>query len=289
MATPGPARPPPVWLLNRLEYPNPPCNRRCKMSRTLGSGPANRRRNDDIYFIRLRASKPLTMNKKIDLQIAKQPATLRLIVEGRLRMAISAGDFKPGQRLIERELCELTGVGRTSIREALRQLEAEGLITNIPHRGPTVSTISSEEARQLYALRGLLEGYAGRCCAERRSPQSCAALAEAVSQFEHATRPRNQQKLIEAKSRFYELLMDGSGNVFIKQVLTVLHNRITLLRLTSMTQPGRLKRSTAEIREILAAVEAGDGDRAEIACKIHVENAAAVALAYLDARAMDAA
>ncbi len=71
----------------------------------------------------------------------------------RLRSAIGSGLFKPGQRLIERELCEQVGVGRTSIREALRQLEAEGLVTTIPHRGPIVSTISVEEAEQLYDLR----------------------------------------------------------------------------------------------------------------------------------------
>jgi DNA-binding GntR family transcriptional regulator len=88
-----------------------------------------------------------------ELQIVRKSATLRLLVEDKLRSAIATGRFKPGQRLIERELCELTGVGRTSIREALRQLEAEGLVTTIPHRGPSVSTISLDEARQLYSVR----------------------------------------------------------------------------------------------------------------------------------------
>jgi DNA-binding GntR family transcriptional regulator len=221
------------------------------------------------------------MTKKVDLQISRQPATLRLIVEERLRLAITAGDFKPGQRLIERELCELTGVGRTSIREALRQLEAEGLITNIPHRGPSVSTISLDEARQLYAVRALLEGFAGRCFAELRSAQACANLSAALIDFERAARSKSQQRLIETKTQFYSLLLDGSGNDFVKQALTPLHNRITLLRLTSMTQPGRLKKSIAEIREIVAAIEAGDPERAETACKRHVENAAKVALAYI--------
>ncbi|MFX7764224.1 GntR family transcriptional regulator, partial [Acinetobacter baumannii] len=78
----------------------------------------------------------------------------------------------------ERELCEQTGVGRTSIREALRQLEAEGLVTTIPHRGPVVSTITADEAAQLYDLRALLEGYAGRECARRRDPAIIARLRE---------------------------------------------------------------------------------------------------------------
>src|ERR1700761_1467063 len=111
-----------------------------------------------------------------ELQIVRKSATLRLLVEDKLRAAIATGRFKPGQRLIERELCELTGVGRTSIREALRQLEAEGLVTTIPHRGPSVSTMTADEAEQLYALRALLEGYAGRICAKKRDPEILARL-----------------------------------------------------------------------------------------------------------------
>ena len=94
---------------------------------------------------------------------------LRRLVEDKLRGAIASGRFQPGQRLVERELCELVGVGRTSIREALRQLEAEGLVHSIPNRGPVVSTISVAEARELYAVRALLEGDA----AELRPAPRC--------------------------------------------------------------------------------------------------------------------
>src|ERR1700691_6465653 len=111
-----------------------------------------------------------------ELQIVRKSATLRLLVEDKLRSAIAMGRFKPGQRLIERELCELTGVGRTSIREALRQLEAEGLITTYPHRGPVVSAITYEEAEQLYQVRALLESFSGQQCAERGSPEDIARL-----------------------------------------------------------------------------------------------------------------
>jgi len=93
-----------------------------------------------------------------NLQISKKNATLRLRVEDNIREAISSGSFRPGEKLVERKLCESMGVGRTSVREALRQLEADGIITSVPHRGPTVSTISIDEGRQLYELRALLEG-----------------------------------------------------------------------------------------------------------------------------------
>ena len=92
-----------------------------------------------------------------DLLITRQTTTLRTLVEEKLRTAILTGHFAPGQRLVERELSETLGVGRTSVREALRQLEAENLITNVPHKGPVVSTISLDEAQQLYAVRAMLD------------------------------------------------------------------------------------------------------------------------------------
>ncbi|MEP9367294.1 GntR family transcriptional regulator [Xanthobacter sp. VNH20] len=217
-----------------------------------------------------------------DLHITRQAATLRLMVEEKLRAAIAKGLFKPGQRLVERELCELIGVGRTSIREALRQLEAEGLVQTIPHRGPIVSSISAQEARQLYEIRALLEGYAGRQFAERNDPQAVKELDKTVKALVKAAKSNEQLALIEAKTQFYKVLMGGADNVFVTQMLTSLHNRITLLRFTSMTQPGRLTRSIVEIRDIYEAIASGDGDAAEKACRLHIQEAAKVALAVLD-------
>jgi DNA-binding GntR family transcriptional regulator len=218
----------------------------------------------------------------LELHVERRAATLRVQVEERLRAAIASGRFKPGQRLIERELCELIGVGRTSIREALRQLEAEGLVTSIPHRGPVVSTISREEAAQLYDVRALLEGFAGRAFAVRRRPEDIRALEAAVSQFAKAAKGGKQDELIRAKTSFYAVLLRGCGNMFIEQTLTTMHNRITLLRFTSMTQPGRLMHSVAEIRAIAEAISAGDAEKAETLCRRHVEEAARVALKVLD-------
>src|SRR5438445_7587472 len=93
--------------------------------------------------------------------------TVRSMVTQKLREAIMSGTLKPGQRLIERELCEMTGVSRPSIREALRALEADGLVNTVPHRGPVVSTIILEEAKQHYAARVVLEGIAGHECARK--------------------------------------------------------------------------------------------------------------------------
>src|SRR5579885_3504051 len=94
-------------------------------------------------------------------------APVREQVGARLRQAIVTGHFQPGARLIERELCTLLGVSRTSLREALRQLESDGLVVNIPHKGLVVATMTREEAEEIYQVRAAMEGLAGRLAALR--------------------------------------------------------------------------------------------------------------------------
>ncbi len=224
------------------------------------------------------------MMQDMDLQVGRHFATLRLQVENKLRNAIATGRFKPGERLTERHLCELTGVGRTSIREALRQLEAEGLVTTIPHRGPIVSQIGAEEARQLYEVRALLEGYAGRQAARLHDEETIKELGEAIGHFAVAAETSDTIGLIKAKTEFYAALLRGCGNKFVEQMLTLLHNRITLLRSTSMMQHGRLKHSVAELRAILRAIENGNAEEAEALCVAHIEAASKVALRVLETR-----
>lgn len=216
-----------------------------------------------------------------DLNVSRESTSLRLLVENRLRSAIGSGLFKPGQRLIERELCEQVGVGRTSIREALRQLEAEGLVTTIPHRGPIVSTITAEESEQLYDLRALLEGYAGRECARRRDPGIIARLRKQFEIMGNVAGHDDRSDLLAAKTEFYAALMEGCGNTFVERFLKMLLNRVTVLRMTSMTQANRIGHSLREIETILIAIESGDEEGAEQACVQHIKNAAAVALEAL--------
>jgi DNA-binding GntR family transcriptional regulator len=216
-----------------------------------------------------------------DLNVSREATTLRFHVENRLRSAIGSGLFKPGQRLIERELCEQTGVGRTSIREALRQLEAEGLVTTIPHRGPIVSIMTTDEAEQLYDLRALLEGYAGRECAKVRDPGIIARLRTQFEKMKSVANKEDRGDLLAAKTEFYAALLEGCGNVFVQRFLNLLLNRVTVLRMTSMTQKNRIGKSLAEIEGILTAIEAGDEIAAEAACVQHIQNAAAVALKAL--------
>ncbi len=146
------------------------------------------------------SGRPVAWPDDAALKVTAPAATLRHLVEERLRDAILWGRFPPGHRLIERELCQLTGVGRTSIREALRQLEAEGLVESVPHRGPAVARIDAEEARQLYELRALLEGHAGRRFAERARRGDLAGLDAALAGLRAAARKRDGRALLAAKA-----------------------------------------------------------------------------------------
>ena len=220
---------------------------------------------------------------KSTLRIEDVP-TVRTIVAQKLREAIMSGTLKPGQRLVERELCEMTGVSRPSIREALRLLEADGMVNTVPHRGPAVSTISLEEARQLYAARAVLEGFAGRECARLRDPAVVRRMGDALTRLKAAfgfAKP-NMMAVLEAKTDFYAALIGGCQNVFIERMLKPLHDRITLLRITSMSQPKRMNRSLREVTAIWRAIQRGDEDLAERRCVDHVEAAAVAALDMIE-------
>src|SRR5215469_10196351 len=101
--------------------------------------------------------------------VTRTSAPVRIQVEHRLRHAILTGHFRPGDRLIERELLELLGVSRSSLREALRHLEGHGLVVNIPQKGLVVATMTLEEAAEIYQVRASVEGLAGSLFAEHAS------------------------------------------------------------------------------------------------------------------------
>jgi DNA-binding GntR family transcriptional regulator len=218
---------------------------------------------------------------KSTLRIEDVP-TVRAIVARKLREAIMSGNLKPGQRLVERELCEMMGVSRPSIREALRLLEADGLVNTVPHRGPMVSTISLEEARQLYAARAVLEGFAGRECARLHDPAVVRKIGEALGRLKIALAESDMIAVLEAKTDFYAALIGGCQNAFIERMLKPLHDRITLLRITSMSHPKRVNKSLREVTAIWRAIQSGDEDLAERCCVDHIKAAAIAALDMIE-------
>lgn len=213
------------------------------------------------------------------LRVERNPALIRSQVLDNLRQAILDRRLAPGQRLIERELVELTGVSRTSVREALRELAAEGLVTAIPNKGTVVASVSAEEARQLYEVRSALEALAGRLFVANASATQRKALARALERVERQA--AKGQNVLAAKDAFYAVLFEGGGNDALKSVVNGLHARVSVLRSLSTSVPGRLEHSVAELRAIVDAVHAGDADAAAAACARHVEEAGRAGLRAL--------
>jgi DNA-binding GntR family transcriptional regulator len=216
-------------------------------------------------------------------EVVREVAPVRQQVLQNLRRAIFEGRFRAGDRLVERELCDLTGVSRTSVREALRQLESEGLVVNLPNRGPVVRTITAAEAQDLYQVRALLEGLAGRLFAERASTDQIDQLRQALEDFEAAVLGAGDTGIVVrgADRPFYEVMLRGCGNQTAHSVLRSLHDRILLLRATTLSQPGRAADTVAELRRILDAIERRDPQAAWQACVDHVQRAADVAVRAL--------
>lgn len=208
--------------------------------------------------------------------------TLRTQVESVLRDAITGGTFAPGTRLVERDLCEKLGVSRTSVREALRKLEAEKLIEIVPHKGPVVATISTQEAVDLYALRGLLEGFAAREFARLADDTALRRFGEAVKELRVKALSQDRDGVLTAKTHLYDVLLENCGNALIKEVLTSLYSRINLLRATSLMQPDRLPSSLREIDKLYKLLKAHDEAGAEEAARTHVANAQRAAMRVLN-------
>jgi GntR family transcriptional regulator, trigonelline degradation regulator len=214
------------------------------------------------------------------LRVERAPAPIRSRVLDNLRQAILDRKLAPGQRLIERELVELTGVSRTSIREALRELAAEGLVTTIPNKGTIVAQVSVEEARQLYQVRAVLEGLAGRLFVENATDAQRRALATSFRAVERAA-SKDSSIWLAAKDKFYDILFEGGGNEALRAISSQLHARINLLRSLSLTRPGRALEAVAELADIVAAVTANDAEAAAKACSRHVDNAGEAAFGQL--------
>ncbi len=213
--------------------------------------------------------------------VFEKPSTLRNRVEDYLRTAIMEGQMRGGDRLRENELCEQLGISRPTLREALRTLEAERLIKIEPHRGPSVMEITEKAAKDLYALRSLLEGFAAHEFARLAQDEEIEKLGVAVKALHDQAGAQDRRGLLVAKKMFYDVLLDGCGNDLIKEMLPGLLSRINLLRATSFSSPQRLPQSLAEIDDILACIVKRDAEATRQAAQKHVKNAERTALGVL--------
>lgn len=208
------------------------------------------------------------------MAVTRHP-TIRDQIANSLRRAIADLELKPGQLLIERELTERTGASRPSVREALRQLEAEGLIESRNGRGTYVRVLSLSEARDVYEVRAQLEGLAARLFCARADDATRARLGLALEALREATRAKTDQRaILEAQAEFYGALFDGAGNPVLDRTIQGLQVRVAQLRALTLGVEGRDRASLAEFERLHRAIESGDPTSAEREAAAHVHAAA---------------
>jgi DNA-binding GntR family transcriptional regulator len=211
----------------------------------------------------------------VELRVSVQSVQQQAVEK--LRAAILAGVFKPGDRLVEAALCAQLGVSRPSVREALRSLEAEGLVNIVPNRGPQIPVLTWQQAEEIYQVRVLLEGEAAALCARRGTREHVDGMGVALADFEKAVRQDDSARRLSSTAEFYRIMQHGAGNSLIDTLLQRLMARINFLRAQSMSRAGRAKFSAREMRAIYQAVAKGDAKAARKAAETHVKNAAAAA------------
>ncbi|WP_313815568.1 GntR family transcriptional regulator [Citricoccus sp.] len=215
-------------------------------------------------------------------RIKRVAAPLRHQVAEGLRDDIHEGHFTPGQRLVENQLCERYGVSRTVVREALRQLESEGLIQVEPNRGPVVVVLTEQDVEDLYRVRSSLEGLAGELFAEAATSGECEALINAHRHLETTLRTGALKEQVKAKDEFYESLLTGTHNAVLQSMVESIHGRTRLFRSLSLQAPGRPQESIIELQEVTdAAAVQRNPAAARAACQVHITRAGELALETL--------
>jgi DNA-binding GntR family transcriptional regulator len=202
-----------------------------------------------------------------------------------IRKAIQDGQLKPGERLREIELAKQIGLSRTPIREALSRLEAEGLVAHDPTRGVVVAELDYSMVTELYYMREVLEGTAARLAAQHASDVEISILDDLCEQYEAAL--NDGAALALSNRRFHETLYRCSHNRYLLNMVTVLHDALSLLGGTTLGNPERAAETLREHRAVVAAIHARDAESAEQALRAHIRSAQKVRMQKLFASASE--
>lgn len=199
--------------------------------------------------------------------------SLRGRVFHRLRDDILNGRYREFDELREAAIAEEMGVSRTPVREALRQLELEGLVQIIPNKGAYVTGITVKDVQDIYAIRSLLEGLCARWATQNISEEQMEELEENVylSAF-HAGKGHAEQ-LTGLDNRFHEILYEASGSKMLEHVLREFHEYVMRVRKKTLSDDERSIQSNEEHRRIVEAIRSRDGELAEQLANAHIRNA----------------
>lgn len=210
-----------------------------------------------------------------DFNLQKEVAdkySLRGRVFNKIREDILAGIYPENEELKENTIGLELGVSRTPVREALRQLELEGLVTIIPNKGAYVTGITSKDIHDIYVIRSYLEGLCAKWACENITDAEIEALEEVLylSEF-HARRSHNEQ-LVELDNKFHDLIYKASGSKILDHMLSDFHHYVERVRKITLSRTSRATKSNEEHAAILDAIRKRDGDLAEALAHEHMMN-----------------
>jgi DNA-binding GntR family transcriptional regulator len=206
------------------------------------------------------------------------PATPRLLapralyqdVADRLRQQIYSRMLEPGSWIDEMRLSQEFGISRTPLREALKVLAVEGLVTMKLRRGAYVTEVSRDDVAQVYHLLALLESDAAAQAAAHADDPQREQLRQLHARLEKQVRQRDA--FFAANEQFHMALLDIAGNRWAMQIVTDLRKVMKLNRHHSLFKQGRLSDSLAEHRALMDAIEARDAERARELMRAHFEH-----------------
>ena len=204
--------------------------------------------------------------------MAANGKSLRGQVFDKIRSDILKGRYQKGDELVECTIGKEMGVSRTPVREAIRQLELEGLVQLIPNKGAFVTGISASDVRDIYLIRSRLEGLAARMAAEHISSEQLAEMEETIVLSDYRVKKEHFEQVCEMDGKFHKLLYAASGSRILEHTLTDFHQYVQRVRMASITNRIRMHKSNSEHEKILEAIRNKDGDQAEKVAAEHISN-----------------
>lgn len=217
-----------------------------------------------------------------DLRIDHPVTTLRALAVDKLRQAIISGRFTSGERLVERALCDQLGVSRSIVREAIRYLEAEGLVETQPRSGPVVARLDWRDARQIYDIRRLLEADAAADCARAADEATATRLRAALAELNRSFADGSPTQLYAATTAFYEVIFRAAGHNIAWDIVQRLNGRISRLRALTLASSNRRVSGPAHMARICEAICARNPEAAAAAVNDHLRDAAEIARQTLE-------
>lgn len=197
---------------------------------------------------------------------------LRDVVFNTLRQAILTGDLKPGERLMEIHLADKLGVSRTPIREAIRKLELEGLVTMIPRRGAEVAQITEKSMMDVLEVRRTMDALCAELACVRISEEAVEALGRACEDFEKAVAGKDIKVIAKADVAFHDIIVQATGNLRLVQLINNLSEQMYRYRFEYLKDISCHQSLIAEHRAILESIIKKDKDAASQAAKLHIDN-----------------